>query len=61
MKPTNWKVRRITKRSVQVVNEKTAFVDVAIRYDNGGIAYNFPEQIPQYVKNMVAKEYRENA
>jgi hypothetical protein len=59
VKKTNWAVRRLTKFSVQVVNDKTGFSDYAIRYEDGRIAYDFPERIPEYVKNMVAKEYRD--
>lgn len=32
--------------------------DSALRYDDGRIAYDFPERVPQYVKNKVRSMFR---
>ena len=34
------------------------YCDYPIMYDNGNIAYDYPERIPQYVKDAVKKVMR---
>jgi len=47
-------VERISDRSAKVVTAK-GHVDYPIRYDDGRIAYDFPERVPAYLKKKVAK------
>lgn len=48
---------------IMVVDDRTGYCDYPIMYDDGGIAYDFPERIPKYVREKVRKimwEMREN-
>lgn len=48
---------------IMVADDRTGHCDYPIMYDDGGIAYNFPERIPKYVREKVRKimwEMREN-
>ena len=38
--------------SLMLENLMTGFTDWPIRYDDGRIAYDFPERIPAYVKRI---------
>ena len=50
-------LERISKRSARVVTRK-GHVDYPIRYDDGRIAYDFPERVPAYLKRIVEKFLR---
>lgn len=47
-------IERISERSARVVTVR-GHVDYPIRYDDGRIAYDFPERVPAYLKKIVAK------
>lgn len=58
---TNGGVYRVTwttDKSFKIENlKKIARVHWGIRYPDGWIAYDMPEQIPQYVRNAIARMY----
>lgn len=52
--PGKGSVERVSERSAKVVTAK-GHVDYPIRYDDGRIAYDFPERVPAYLKKQVAR------
>ena len=42
---------------VKVIYEQGWQEDCPIQYDNGKISYDWPERIPQYLKNQVPKAF----
>lgn len=57
----NWRVSLAitqTGKRMHVENLVTGFCDWPIRYDDGRIAYDYPERLPKYIKSQVAKAFR---
>uniref|UniRef100_A0A6H1ZCJ6 Uncharacterized protein n=1 Tax=viral metagenome TaxID=1070528 RepID=A0A6H1ZCJ6_9ZZZZ len=48
----NWKISGQSTCLI-VENTKTGFCDWLILYPDGGVAYDHPEQIPEYVKKYI--------
>lgn len=41
-----------------IVNAKTGFVEIPVRYSDGSIGYDWPERVPQYVKRAFERVSR---
>lgn len=59
---SGWAIKKYKNRggtmSLSVENTKTGFIDYPIYYDhNGKIAYDYPEKVPQPIKDKIAKLY----
>ena len=49
----------VGKPSLIVASDDPPLIDYPILYDNGNIAWNYPEKVPAYIKSLVHKFYPE--
>ena len=48
-------IERHSAFGFDVHNESTGYTVTGIRYDDGRVAYDYPEKLPRYVKDAVAR------
>ena len=51
-----YRIRRISEHSMQL-DHPSGYSQYPIRYDDGRIAYDWPEIVPKYIKKAIEKAF----